>query len=289
MWLHDRFQGSELPLCCAVALRRPVLLIGFIEVKDLRRLAALTPHRNILQIDSAEYTGKEEKLAQLPLLFQNESTNLLTPRLTLVASNIPLHFLSPFYEIKRGWIASTLNKPDSLPANVVTFDLRTKSFINSDVSEHVSPYLQELLTEAKPKDWEILLQASYRLLSAKAQSLALLTSTHTKVDFIFRLLNITSPSELDICINISQADYLLDFSTFQEYASKKLKIIPQQPVGKELQKLRQDLKRLSQETIHIDDVRTMLSGIADTLSARGIPLGFLTKTFNTALREWTPS
>jgi type III secretory pathway component EscV len=233
--------------------------------------------------------GTEEKLAQLPLLFQGESANLLTPRVTIVTSNIPLKFLSPFFEIPRGWVISTLTKPNSIPENVVTFDLRTKTFTNGDISELSSSHLQTLLTEAKIQDWEILLQTSLRLLAAKAQSLAYLTYANIDAENIFNLLNITSPSELDLCIKISQADYLLDLSKFKKYSNEKIKTPFQQPTNEALQKLDQKIRRLSQETIHIDDVRTMLSSIMDTLTARGMPVELLTKTFNNALREWLPS
>jgi len=289
MWLLDRFQEVALPLCYAVSIRRPVLFIGFIEAMDLRRLATIPPHRNIIQITSTEYNEKQDTLTQLPILFQGESTNLITPRLTIITSNIPKKFLSSFFELSYGWVVSTLKKPDTIPENVVAFDLRTRTFINGDVSELTSHYFQRLLAEVKTQDLEILLQASLRLLAAKAQSLAHLVNVNTDVDCIFKLLNFSSTSELNLCIEICQADFLLDISKFHKYAAEKLKTYPPQPENKELQKLRQEVTRLNQETIHVDDIRTMLSGITDILVARGIPIELLTKTFNNALREWLPS
>ncbi len=287
MWLSDLLQDSVPLLSYAVAIRQPVLLIGFIEASVLRRLATLPPHRNLIEITSDWFDVKEDKLAQLPLLFQSETVNLTAPRLTLVAPNLPTRFLPALFNLPRAWVASTLNQPSSLPDNVITFNLRTKNLLNAEEGQLASHYLLSLLAGVESHDIELMLQAGLRLVAAKAQSLLHLTRDKVKAEQILRLLNIQTHSELDLCIAIAKADYSLDLDTFQEEAYKPLSQKHQVGSG-DSRLLLEKYEKLRCSMIHVDDVRTMLAGITDNLAARGIPPNLLTRIFSTALNEWIP-
>ena len=292
MWLVDLLQDSLLSLCYALVVRRPVLLVGFIEAAHLRRLASLLPHRSLLEVPDwhgAPGQDPHGRLAQLSLLLQGESANLQAPRVTLVAPNLSSSALPALLEIPRGWVASTLNGPGNLPSGVVAFDLRTKNLLNADPSTLDSPHLRCLISGLPPKVWETLLREGLRVIAAKAQGLFHLTTSGVEAEQVIRLLGIFSQHELDLCVAIAQADYQVDLSTFHRHASSYMRDNPPAPPGKELQRLRRELEQLRRETLHVDDIRTMLTGITDTLTQRGVPPDLLHRVINKTLREWLPT
>lgn len=286
MWLSDLLQDCVPLLCFAIAVRRPVLIVGFIEASALRRLVSLTPHRNLIEI-TPDWFDSEEKLAQLHLLFQSETANVTAPRLSLVAPNLPTRLLPSFFNLPKAWVASTLNQPNSLPEGVIIFNLRTKTLLNAEEDQLASNYLLSLLNGLAPQEWELMLQTGLRLIAAKAQSLVYLTENRVKTRDALRLLSINTLSELDLCVAIAKADYSLDLEAFRSEASKELSKRGK-PESGDAHKLRQDLEQLRRSMIHIDDVRTMLAGITDNLVSRGIPPDLLTRVVGGALREWIP-
>ncbi|MFX1475351.1 MAG: hypothetical protein ACFFCO_07740 [Promethearchaeota archaeon] len=286
MWLSDLLQEYVPLLCFAIAIRRPVLLVGFLEASALRRLASLPSHRNLIEI-TPDWFDSEEKLAELNLLFQSETANITAPRLSLVAPNLPTKLLPSFYDLPKAWVASTLRQPTPLPENVVIFNLRTKTLINADEDQLASNYLLSLLNGVVPQEWELVLQTGLRLIAAKAQSLVYLIEHNVRVKDVLHLLGINIESELDLCVAITKADYHLDLDTFKSEAKNELDTRGQLDGG-DSHRLRQDFERRSRSMIHIDDVRTMLAGITDTLAARGIPPDLLIRVVGGALREWIP-
>ncbi len=286
LWLSDLLQDSVPLLCYAITVRRPVLIVGFIEASALRRLAFLPPHRNLIEI-TADWFDSEEKLAQLPILFQSETANITAPRLSLVAPNLPTRLLPSFYNLPKAWIASTLNQPKSLPKGVITFDLRTKTLLNVEEDQLVSSHLLSLIKGVAPQEWELMLQTGLRLIAAKAQSLVYLTEKGVETTDTLGLLSINTLSELDLCVALARADYPIDLEVFHSEACKELGKREKIESGC-LQKLSPESERLHRSVIHIDDVRTMLAGITDNLVNRGVPPELLTRVVGTALREWVP-
>ena len=292
MWLVDLLQDALLPLCYALAVRRPVLLVGFIETAHLRRLASLQPHRRILEIQDwhgAQKQGNHGGVNQLSVLMQEEMVNPHIPRVTLVLPNLPASSISTILENPQGWVASTLNKPDSIPDGVVVFDLRTKTIMNTDLSALESEHLRKLIAGSPPESWEILLKEGLRIAAAKAQGLINLTTSGVEAEQIIQLLGLTRQEELDLCVAIAQADYHADLSSFHRQASTHIRENPPTPLSEELQRLRRELDQLRRETLHVDDVRTMLTGVTDTLTQKGVPPDLLHRVINRALREWLPT
>jgi len=283
MWLHDLPQDAILALSTAVSLRQPILLIGFIETDTLRQLAGLPPHRSLLTIPDAWQGDERTQLAQL---FQSETINFTAPRLTLVVPNAPTSLLPALFRLPKGWVASTITHPGTIPEGLVAFNLRTKTFIGFDAEQLESPYLRALLTGAEPTKWKPVIQTGLRLIVAKAQSLAALITSENAVEETLQLLGIQARAELDFCVSLARADYGLDLAAFQQQARAALDQNPQGPASEELRHLRQRLDQLQKETLHVDDVRAMLNGIVDSLVARGVPLELLTRTLSSVLPEW---
>jgi hypothetical protein len=283
MWLHDLPQDAILALSTAVSVRQPILLVGFIEADALRQLAGLPPHRSLLRIPD---TWQGDETTQLAQLFQSETVNFTAPRLTLVVPNAPPPLLPVLFKLPKGWVASTINQPRTMPEGLVAFNLRTKTFIGSDAEQLESPYLRALVAGTEPTKWKPVIETGLRLIVAKAQSLSALITSETAVEETLQLLGIRGRAELDFCISLARADYGLDLDAFQQQARAMLDQNPQGPASEELRHLRERLKRLQKEMLHVDDVRAMLNGITDSLVARGVPLELLTRTLSSVLHEW---
>jgi hypothetical protein len=283
MWLHDLPQDAVLALCTAVSMRWPVLLIGFIEADTLRQLAALPPHRVVVNIPDTWPGDEESPLAQL---FQTEAVNSAAPRITLVAPSAPAPLLQALLKLPKGWVASSITQPGTIPDGLIAFNLRTKSFLGFDPKQVESPHVHALVAGSDPARWKLIIQTSLRLASAKAQSLAALVSSSESVEETLRLLGIGSQAELDFCVSLACADYSLDLSTFQQQASIALEQNVEEPGSNEVKHLRERLHQLQRETLHMDDVRAMLNGIVDSLVARGVPPELLTRALKSVLPEW---
>jgi len=283
MWLHDLPQEAILALCTAVSFRRPVLIIGFVEADTLRQLAGLSPYRSLVSISDTWRTGENPPLLQL---FQGETINFAAPRVTIVVASAPAPLLSALFALPKGWVASSIAQPSTIPEGLLVFNLRTKAFLGFDAEQLESPYLRRLVAGVEPTRWRLFIQTGLRLVAAKVQSLATLVSSGESTEETLRALTIGSKAELDFCVSLARADYDLDLSAFQQAAKTVLEQNPEEPANKELKHLRERLELLQKESLHKDDVRAMLNGIVDSLVARGVPPELLTRTLSSVVPEW---
>lgn len=197
-------------------LRRPVLLLGFLNSNVLREVTVFAPHRRLweYELDVSEET--KSGIEELKALFEGEK-NGRSERVLYLAPSISSDFLMELMEsFDTGWVASCVSLPDEKEIskhNVAVYDLINRKWLNVDVVRTRCWLMENLLSEASryPDSIEIVLSGKLRLLALQAEFFwELLSSGVTDPEVLFDLVGCRELEDAQIILALCKKDYHLN-------------------------------------------------------------------------------
>lgn len=197
-------------------MRRPVLLLGFLNSKVLREVAAFAPHRQLCEYELDVSENPESGMEELKALFEGEK-NGRSERVLYLAPGISSDFLVKLMEsFDTGWVASCVSLPDEKVLskhNVAVYDLNNRKWLNVDVVKTRCWLMENLLSEASryAESIEIVLSGKLRLLALQAEFFwELLSSSVTDPEILFDLVGCREAEDAQIILSLCKKDYHLN-------------------------------------------------------------------------------
>lgn len=197
-------------------LRRPVLLLGFLNSSALREVTVFAPHRQLWEYELDVSEEPKTCLEELEALFEGEK-NGRSERVLYLAPSISSDFLMELMErFDTGWVASCVSLPSEKELsehNVAVYDLTGRKWLNVDIMKTRCWLMENLLSEAHryPDSVEIVLRGKLRFLALQAKFFwELLSSGVTDPEVLFELIGCWRSEDAQIILALCKKDYYLN-------------------------------------------------------------------------------
>ncbi|MEX2706585.1 MAG: hypothetical protein Q6352_015235 [Candidatus Freyrarchaeum guaymaensis] len=197
-------------------LRRPVLLLGFVQHRTLREVRLFAPHRQLLEPGLDVSKNPESGVEELKAFFEGEK-NGGTERILYLASGVSSDFLLRLMEsFDRGWVASCAALPDERFFNrckVAVYDLSGREWLNVDAVRTRCWLMENILSEASKhsEHFETVLVGKLRLLALQARFFwELLSGGVTDPKTLFDLVGCRGSRDAQIILALCKKDYHLN-------------------------------------------------------------------------------
>ncbi|MHA1632603.1 MAG: hypothetical protein ACTSXC_07355 [Candidatus Freyarchaeota archaeon] len=216
--LRKHFGDEELAVLgqMVFTLRRPVLLLGFVQHRTLREVRLFAPHRQLLEPGLDVSKNPESGVEELKAFFEGEK-NGGAERILYLASGVSSDFLRRLMEgFDRGWVASCAALPDERlfnRRNVAVYDLNNGEWLNVDVVRTRCWLMENILSEASkyPEHFETVLVGKLMLLALQARFFwQLLSGGVADPETLFDLVGCRDSRDAQIVLALCKKDYYLN-------------------------------------------------------------------------------